>query len=154
MIELLQNNIPLSRIEYVDDHSIRAANQYSKVNLPEKPSLFMEICGNQSDTGAIVAVTSDVVASNGGSGFQSSNKTEERTKLWKARHELFYACRNSRPGHDALITDVCVPISKLTEVILKMREYLTRYQLLGNLHFPPTRSTKPLNFRILVRPCW
>lgn len=131
VIQLIQNNIPLSRIEFVDDLSIKAANNYSKVGLPEKPSLFLEINGNQSDISPIVELTKEIVESNGAQGFQHSSKNEERSKLWKARHELYYACRNSMPGNKALITDVCVPISKLTEVILKMRQYLDEYKLNG-----------------------
>ena len=131
MIQLLQNNIPLSRIEYLDQLSIAAANEYSKVNLPVKPSLFLEISGNKSDIEPIVEITKEIVTENGGSDFQHSTKNEERSKIWKARHELYYACRNTRPGQAAIITDVCVPISRLTDVILQMQQYFDQYKING-----------------------
>lgn len=131
VIQLLQNNIPLSRIEYLDSGSVAAANEYSKVDLPVKPTLFLEISGNQSDIDPIVQMTQEIVNENGGSEFQHSSKNEERSKLWKARHELYYACRNTRPGHRALITDVCVPISRLTDIILQMQQYKEQYNING-----------------------
>ena len=131
MIQLLQNNIPLSRIEFLDQLSIAAANEYSKVGLPAKPSLFLEISGNQADIGPVVRTTREIIEENGGSGFQHSSKTEERSKLWKARHELYYACKSTRPGHRTIITDVCVPISRLTDIILQMQTYFEQYNING-----------------------
>lgn len=131
VIQLLQNNIPLSRIEFLDQLSIAAANEYSKVGLPAKPSLFLEISGNQADIGPVVRTTREIIEENGGSGFQHSSKTEERSKLWKARHELYYACKSTRPGHRTIITDVCVPISRLTDIILQMQTYFEQYNING-----------------------
>ena len=131
VIQLLQSSIPLSRIEYLDQRAIAAANEFSKVNLPVKPSLFMEISGNQADIDPIVKITKTIISENGGTNFRHSIKNEERSHLWKARHELHYAIRNTRPGHRAIITDVCVPISRLTDIILQMQQYLDEYELNG-----------------------
>ena len=133
VIQLLQNNIPLSRIEFLDKRSIKAANDYSKTELQVKPSLFMEICGNQSDIEPVVEITREIITENGGAGFQYSVKNEDRSKIWKARHELYYACKATRPGQRAIITDVCVPISKLTDVILQMNQYIEQYKLNGTI---------------------
>ncbi|KAH7637064.1 putative D-lactate dehydrogenase, mitochondrial [Dermatophagoides farinae] len=134
VVLLLQNGIPLSRIEYVDSHSIRASNQYSKGDLLVKPSLYMEIAGNQTIIDSMVELVKEIVLDNGALDFQHSNIMEERSHLWKARHDLYYACRNfdTRPNIRALITDVCVPISKLPEIILKMRQYLDKYKINGS----------------------
>lgn len=129
VIELLQNNMPLSRIEYVDKESIMAGNHYSKMDWPVKPALFMEISGNQADIDQIAQSVKDIVVENGGSGFEYSTKNEDRSKLWKARHDLYYACRNTRPGHQVFTTDVAVPISRLTDVILRMNELTEEYDL-------------------------
>lgn len=135
MVELLQNNIPMTRIEYLDDQSIRASNKYSKGNLLEKPSIFIEISGLETSIQSLVSTVKEIMLANGGFNFNHSSKMEERSKLWKARHDLYYACRtyDPRPGTRAMITDVCVPISKLPEIILKMRQYLDEYKLNGKL---------------------
>lgn len=123
--------MPLSRIEYVDKESIMAGNHYSKMDWPVKPALFMEISGNQADIDQIAQSVKDIVVENGGSGFEYSTKNEDRSKLWKARHDLYYACRNTRPGHQVFTTDVAVPISRLTDVILRMNELTEEYDLNG-----------------------
>lgn len=145
VIQLLQNNIPLSRIEFLDSLSIAAANEYSKVGLPVKPSLFLEISGNQADIEPVVKMTREIVEENGGGGFQHSTAMEERSKLWKARHELYYACKSTRPGHRTIITDVCVPISKLTDIILQMQTYFDKYTINGI-----STSTQPTHFDLTL----
>ncbi|OTF70162.1 D-lactate dehydrogenase, mitochondrial-like protein, partial [Euroglyphus maynei] len=134
VVLLLQNGIPLSRIEYVDSQSIRASNQYSKSDLLVKPSLFIEISGNQTIVEPIAELVKEIVVDNGALDFKHSSIMEERSRLWKARHDLYYACRNfdTRQNTRALITDVCVPISKLPEIILTMRKYLDQYGINGS----------------------
>lgn len=131
MINLLQNNIPLSRIEYLDDRSVSVANKFSKLHrkLAEKPSLFLEVAGLES--ASLIELVQEIVAENGGKEFEFATKTEDKSTLMKARHELYYSCQKSRPGHQSVITDVCVPISKLTDIILKMRGYIDQYNLNG-----------------------
>lgn len=154
VIQLLQNNIPLSRIEFLDSLSIAAANEYSKVGLPVKPSLFLEISGNQADIEPIVKMTREIVEENGGGGFQHSTKMEERSKLWKARHELYYACKSTRPGHRTIITDVCVPISKLTDIILQMQTYFDKYSINGRLNTINSELSNSLLFlRFFIWTC-
>ncbi|UXI21495.1 fatty acid synthase-like [Sarcoptes scabiei] len=133
VVELLQNNIPLSRIEFVDYWSMKASNRYSKSDLREKPSLFMEFNGNELAMEHTIQLVKEIVDDNGGLDFKHSNVLEERVKLWKARHDLYYACKNydKRPNIKTLITDVCVPISKLPEIVVRMRSYLDQCKLHG-----------------------
>jgi D-lactate dehydrogenase (cytochrome) len=63
------------------------------------------------------SIVRDLASANGGGEFQWSNLPEERSKLWKARHEAYYAAVNLRPGAVGWATDVCVPISRLAECI-------------------------------------
>lgn len=131
VINLLQNNIPLSRIEFLDDRSIMVANKFSQLHrkFAEKPSLFLELSGLEA--ASLIELVKEIVSENGGKEFEFATKTEEKTILMKARHELYYSCNKTRPGHKSVITDVCVPISKLTDIVLKMRGYIDQHNLNG-----------------------
>ena len=77
----------------------------------------------------------EIAKSNGGSNFEWSSNEERRNFLWKARHQLYYACQSLRPNCKALTTDVCVPISKLTEMIVKTKEDIEKADLFGEQNF-------------------
>lgn len=117
-IEILQNDIPIARMEFMDELSMKACREYSKVNLEEKPALFLEFHGPDEDhVGREAAAVRELAIGQGGSAFEVATDLESRSKLWKARHELYYACLNLLPNSRALVTDVCVPISKLSQMV-------------------------------------
>ncbi|MDF1718322.1 MAG: FAD-linked oxidase C-terminal domain-containing protein [Antarcticimicrobium sp.] len=113
----IQYGIPVARMELLDALSVGAANAYSKLDLPETPLLLLEFHG--SDAGVVEqAETFQGIAEEfGGSDFAATTSTEERNKLWQARHDMYWASHALRPGAKGLSTDVCVPISKLAECV-------------------------------------
>jgi D-lactate dehydrogenase (cytochrome) len=117
VIQTIQMGIPVARIELVNALQMRAMKNYSKLDYPESPCLFVEFHG--SDTGvAEQAETFGMIAEeNGGGPFLWTSVAEERTKLWKARHDAYWASLTLRPGAKGLSTDVCVPISRLAECV-------------------------------------
>lgn len=118
----IQYGIPVARIELLDEMSVRAANAYSGLDLPETPLLLLEFHG--SDAG--VVEQSDMFASIaeefGGFDISATSTPEERSKLWQARHDMYWASLQLRPGAKGLSTDVCVPISRLAECVGAARE--------------------------------
>ena len=118
----IQYGIPVARIELLDALSVRAANAYSGLDLPETPLLLLEFHG--SDAG--VVEQSDMFASIaeefGGFDIAATSTAEERSKLWQARHDMYWACLQLRPSAKGISTDVCVPISKLAECVAAARE--------------------------------
>lgn len=118
----IQYGIPVARIELLDALSVRAANAYSGLDLPETPLLLLEFHG--SDAG--VVEQSDMFASIaeefGGFDIAATSTAEERSKLWQARHDMYWACLQLRPSAKGISTDVCVPISKLAECVSAARE--------------------------------
>ncbi len=113
----IQYGIPVARIELLDELSVKAANAYSSLNLPETPLLLLEFHG--SETGAVEqAETFGQIAEEfGGTDFAATSTTEERNKLWQARHDMYWASLQLRPGAHGMSTDVCVPISRLAECV-------------------------------------
>ncbi|QDI76653.1 MULTISPECIES: FAD-binding oxidoreductase [Leisingera] len=118
----IQYGIPVARIELLDALSVRAANAYSGLDLPETPLLLLEFHG--SDAG--VVEQSDIFASIaeefGGFDIAATSTPEERNKLWQARHDMYWASLQLRPGAKGISTDVCVPISKLAECVGAARD--------------------------------
>lgn len=113
----IQYGLPIARIELLDAVQVKACNQYSKLNLAEKPTLFVEFHGTQAGVAEQVALFSQIIEDFGGDGFVWDTQDDKRKQLWQARHNAYYAARALRPDCDGLSTDACVPISRLAECV-------------------------------------
>ena len=113
----IQSGIPVARIELLDALQIKAVNAYSKLSLPEEPTLFVEFHGSDASVAEQSQRFGDIVADLGGGPFDWATKPEDRSRLWQARHDGYWAGRHLRPGASAFATDVCVPISRLAECV-------------------------------------
>jgi D-lactate dehydrogenase (cytochrome) len=117
VLALLQLGVPVARVEFLDEVQVRACNLYSGLTLDEVPTLFFEFHGTPTSVAEQLRITADLAADNGGGAFQQATSTEDRARLWKARHQAYFAARALRPGTQGLSTDICVPISALPEAI-------------------------------------
>jgi D-lactate dehydrogenase (cytochrome) len=129
VVQSIQLGVPLARVEILDDMQIRAVNLWSKMDLPEVTTLFFEFHGSPIGVAEQIETVSDLAQANGGGNFQWASTAEERSKLWKARHEAYYAAVNLRPGAIGWATDVCVPISRLPECITETKADLEQASL-------------------------
>ena len=116
-IMTIQSGIPVARIELLDTLQVRACNSYSKLSLPETPMLFLEFHGTDAGVAEQSERFGEIARELGGGPFEWSTKTEERTRLWQARQDAYWAARSLRPGADAVVSDVCMPISRLAECV-------------------------------------
>ena len=121
VVQSIQSGVPLARVELLDDRQIAAVNVWSELALPEVTTLFFEFHGSPAGVAEQVGIVHDLAVANGGGEFAFSERPEERSRLWKARHEAYYAAVNMRPGAVGWTTDVCVPISRLSDCILATR---------------------------------
>lgn len=121
VVQSIQCGVPLARVEILDDKQMAAVNAWSKLDYPEVTTLFFEFHGSPLGVAEQVEQVRELAAANGGGEFHWSNLPEERAKLWKARHEAYYAAVNVRPGAVGWSTDVCVPISRLPDCILETK---------------------------------
>jgi D-lactate dehydrogenase (cytochrome) len=124
VVQAIQLGVPLARVEILDDKQMAACNAWSKLDYPELTTLFFEFHGSPAGVAEQVETVGALAADNGGGEFRWSNLPEERSKLWKARHEAYYAAVNVRPGAIGWATDVCVPIGRLAECILETKRDL------------------------------
>ena len=122
VIEAIQVGLPLSRIELLDEVQIKAINKYKKSNHEEKPTLFIEIVGSPLGVKEQIERFKEISSLNNVINFDWSDSREEIDKIWSARHDAYYAALNLAPGKKAFTTDVCVPISRLTECILETKK--------------------------------
>ena len=134
VITTIQIGIPVARVELLDELQMEAVNRYSHLTYPAKPTLFFEFHGTSADNvGEYAREVQSLAVENGGADFQWATTTEDRAKLWHARHNAYYAALALRPGSKAWTTDVCVPISRLAECILETRRDLQDSRLIAPL---------------------
>ena len=124
VVQSIQLGIPLARVEILDDVQMKAVNAWSNLDYPEQTTLFFEFHGSERYVQEQVETVSALASENGGGAFQWAVLPEERAKLWKARHEAYYAALGLRKGCVGWPTDVCVPISRLAECILETKKDL------------------------------
>ena len=131
VVAVIQMGIPMARIEFVDADTVRAVNGYSGTDLPEAPHLFVEFHGTEAGAEEDAKRFAEVVADFGAADVRLATKTEDRTALWTARHHAYWACLASRPGSTAVVTDVCVPISRLAEAVEETRADIAESPVAG-----------------------
>jgi D-lactate dehydrogenase (cytochrome) len=116
----------VARIELLDEAQIDAINKYSKLDHKVAPTLFFEFHGSESGVAEQVETVKAIAAEYGGEDFRWATSPEERSRLWQARHDAYYAALALRPGSKGWPTDVCVPISRLAECIAETKRDLAR----------------------------
>jgi len=142
----IQSGLPVARIELVDDMMIRGVNLHSKLGLPETTMLFVEFHGTEAGVKEQSERFGDIAAEFGGGPFEWATKAEDRSKLWQARHDAYWAAKALRPGFESVATDVCVPISRLAECVEETKKDIEASGLIapiaghvgdGNFHTQP-----------------
>jgi D-lactate dehydrogenase (cytochrome) len=134
VISALQMGVPLARIELLDDVQMQACIAYSKLEeYAPLPTLFIEFHGSPAAVREQVETLQSIADEGGGSGFAWARRPEDRTRLWKARHDVTWANFAFRPGHAMIGTDACVPISRLAQCIAETREDVARSGLVAPL---------------------
>jgi D-lactate dehydrogenase (cytochrome) len=120
-IEIIQSGIPVARIELLDEVMMRGINGHFGLAYREAPTLFFEFHGTEAGVAEQAQFAEATAAEHGGLGFEWARLPEERTRLWHARDNTLYAGLSLRSGARAMITDVCVPISRLAECLVETR---------------------------------
>jgi D-lactate dehydrogenase (cytochrome) len=126
VILTIQSGIPVARIELLDEPQMEAINKYSKLDHKVAPTLFFEFHGTTAGVAEQVELVKDIAAEHGADDFRWATSQEERSKLWQARHDAYYAALALRPGSKGWATDVCVPISRLAECIVETKADLAK----------------------------
>ncbi|MCY1324542.1 putative FAD-linked oxidoreductase [compost metagenome] len=122
VILTIQSGIPVARIELLDALQMKACNGYSGLSYAETPTLFVEFHGSAESVELQSRQFGEIAAEFGSSGFQWTTNPEERARLWKARHNAYWAQKSLIPGAAILSTDVCVPISRLADCVVATQE--------------------------------
>jgi len=146
VIQSIQLGLGVARMELLDAPQIRVVNSYAKLGLEEKPTLFLEFHGSEAGARDQVATFKAIAEGEGAIRFDWAEQEEDRRRLWKARHDVYWAVKAVFPGRDALATDVCVPISRLAECVVATQKDIEASGLIapivghvgdGNFHTTP-----------------
>jgi len=130
-IATIQSGIPVARIEFLDELQVKASNSYSKLTLKESPTLFLEFHGTEAGVAEQSQRFGEIAAEFGGGPFEWETKAENRTRLWQARHDSYWAMLALRPGCKGFATDVCVPISRLAECVTETQRDIAEMKLVA-----------------------
>ncbi len=131
VISTIQFGVPVARIELLDEVQIDAINRYSKTDLAIAPTLFLEFHGTERGVEEQSQIVQELAADAGGGNFSWTTNTEERNRLWQARHDAAYACKALMPDGEIWATDVCVPISQLAECIRETQRDIQESNLIA-----------------------
>jgi D-lactate dehydrogenase (cytochrome) len=93
--------------------------------------LFVEFHGTEAGVAEQSQRFGDIAVDFGGGPFDWATKAEDRTRLWQARHDAYWAGTQLRPGSKALATDVCVPISRLAECVIATQGDIAEFGLVA-----------------------
>jgi D-lactate dehydrogenase (cytochrome) len=150
VIHTLQHGIPIARCEALCATTMKAINAYNKTTYKEQPTLFLEFHGTEAGVREQAEMVQEIARENGGEGFEWATRAEDRNRLWSARHQAYFAGLQLRPGARAVSTDVCVPISRLTECMMETAHDIAR----ASMPIPMFGHVGDGNFHcmILVRP--
>jgi D-lactate dehydrogenase (cytochrome) len=169
VIQVIQLGVPIARVELIDHNTVRMVNAHSKLGLREEPMLLMEFHGSPAGVKEQAETVQEIASEFGGNAFEWAVTPEERTRLWTARHNAYFAAIQSRPGCRAISTDTCVPISRLADCLLDsvaetdasgLPYFLVGHVGDGNFHFgylidpndPKERETaEKLNNQLVAR---
>ncbi len=137
VIEIIQMGVPVARVEFMDTTAVKATNIYSKLSLKESPLLLFEFHGSPAGVKEQAEIVQGITRDNGGLDFEWAEQAEDRSRLWTARHNAYFAGLQLRPGSRASTTDVCVPISRLAECVSETAAQLDRasfpYTIVGHV---------------------
>ncbi len=146
VIQAIQLGLGIARMELLDELQIKAINVHSKTSFEESPTLFLEFHGSEVSAPDQVRMFEEIARAEGAIRFDWAEREEDRRRLWKARHDVYWSVRTTWPGLDVLATDVCVPISRLAECVLETKADIERTGLIapivghvgdGNFHTSP-----------------
>jgi D-lactate dehydrogenase (cytochrome) len=137
VIQTIQSGVPIARCDIVCEKTVDAINKYKKTNYRVAPTVFFEFHGTKTSVVEQAETVQAIARENGGMDFVWATRPEERTQLWQARHDAYFACLQIRPGARAVSTDVCVPISRLAECVAEtmqdVKDYINPVPLLGHI---------------------
>ena len=150
VIQTLQHGIPIARSEALCGLTMKAINAYNKTSYKEQPTLWIEFHGTEAGVAEQAQLVQAIATENGGEGFEWATRPEDRNRLWSARHQAYFAGLQLRPGARAVSTDVCVPISRLTECIVETTRDIER----ASMPIPLFGHVGDGNFHcmVLIRP--
>ena len=137
VIQTIQAGVPIARCDIVCEKTVGAINKYKKTSYRVAPTVFFEFHGTKASVVEQAETVQAIARENGGMDFVWATKAEERTQLWQARHDAYFACLQLKPGTRAVSTDVCVPISRLAECVSEtmadVKNYINPVPLLGHI---------------------
>lgn len=146
--DMMMSGLPFARVEFLDEHTVRACNKHSQLGLPELPTLFLEFHGTAQGVKEQAEMAQEAASLHGATGFQWATRPEDRSRLWHARHLAYFAALALRPGCASVVADICVPMSELADCVAEARALIDAEGLIA----PILGHVGDGNFHVLFMP--
>jgi D-lactate dehydrogenase (cytochrome) len=128
--QVIQYGVPMARIEMLNKEQMGISINYSKLkDVEEVPTLFFEFHGSELSNNENIKIVEEISNSNQGSSFKWAKDLEERNKLWRARWDVYYSVKALINNGRVYSTDICVPISNITECVNFAEEQAKKFGL-------------------------
>ena len=126
--QVIQYGVPIARIEMLNADQMGISINYSKLkDIEAVPTLFFEFHGSESSNQENIKIVEELSKDNKGSSFKWAKDLEDRNKLWQARWDVYYSVKALNNNGRVYSTDVCVPISKITECVKFAEEQAKKF---------------------------
>jgi D-lactate dehydrogenase (cytochrome) len=146
--DMMMSGLPFARVEFLDEHTVRACNLHSNLGLAEQPTLFIEFHGSTQGVQEQAEMAQEIASMHGGVDFQWATRPEDRSRLWHARHLAYFATLALRPGCQSVVADICVPMSALAGSVAQARALIDAEGLIA----PILGHVGDGNFHVLFMP--
>ena len=145
--QVIQYGIPIARIEMLNKDQMGISINYSKLkDIEAVPTLFFEFHGSETSNEENIKIVEEISKDNNGSSFKWAKDLEERNKLWKARWDVYYSVKALINNGRVYSTDVCLPISNITECVNFAEEQAQKF----GLRAPMVGHLGDGNFHVLL----
>ena len=145
--QVIQYGVPIARIEMLNKDQMGISINYSKLkDIQAVPTLFFEFHGSESSNNENIKIVEEISKDNNGSSFKWAKDLEDRNKLWKARWDVYYSVKALINNGRVYSTDVCLPISNITECVNFAEEQAKKF----GLRAPMVGHLGDGNFHVLL----
>ena len=145
--QVIQYGVPIARIEMLNKDQMGISINYSKLkDIEAVPTLFFEFHGSEASNNENIKIVEEISKDNNGSSFKWAKDLEERNKLWKARWDVYYSVKALINNGRVYSTDVCLPISNITECVNYAEEQAKKF----GLRAPMVGHLGDGNFHVLL----
>jgi D-lactate dehydrogenase (cytochrome) len=118
VFQIMRFGLSPAALEFLDAPTVHVVNQFKKLTLEERPTLFIEFHGSSAaGLKEELEMVKEICGESQPLRFDSGIGREERNRLWEARYGVRESIKANNPAFHSLVIDTAVPISKYSDMV-------------------------------------